>query len=192
MSAKVYCLVGLILYAALSVADWSLTWALIRGSDGAVSEGNPVAAWCLARYGWPGLALFKAGCTATFAGAVGLLVRRQPRAGARMVTLALLALTLVNSYSLGLLAQLRREARAFEVACTAAVAPPVPDIRSAGLENRLDTSRPGLVAASRGQRAGEEVALGGAPADLLPGRIPHLELRPRRGGRKSSGSSLAA
>src|SRR5581483_2787659 len=58
MSAKVYCLVGLVLCAALSVADWSLTWALIHGSNGEVYESNPVAAWCLKWYGWPGLALF--------------------------------------------------------------------------------------------------------------------------------------
>jgi hypothetical protein len=116
MSAKVYCLIGLVLCAALSVTDWSLTWALIHGSDGVVTEGNPVAAWCLERYGWPGLALFKAACTATFAGAVGLLIRRQPRTGARVVTVALLTLVLVNAYSLGLLAQFRHEAGTFEAA----------------------------------------------------------------------------
>jgi hypothetical protein len=116
MSAKVYCLVGLALCAALSVADWSLTWALICGSDGAVYESNPVAAWILAGYGWPGLALFKAVCTATFASAVVLLVYRQPRAGARVVTVGLLTLILVNAYSLGLLTQLHREAQTFRVA----------------------------------------------------------------------------
>jgi hypothetical protein len=116
MSAKIYCVVGLVLCAALSVADWSLTWALIRGSDGGIYESNPVAAWCLERYGWAGLALFKAACTATFAAAVVLLFRRQPRTAARVVTLGLLTLILVNSYSLGLLAQFRREARTYEAA----------------------------------------------------------------------------
>jgi hypothetical protein len=116
MSAKVYCLLGLILCAALSVADWSLTWLLISGSDGAVSEGNPVAAWFLTRFGWPGLALFKAGCTGTFAAAVAVLVRYRPRTGVQLVTAALIALTLVNSYSLGLLTQFHREIQVLEVA----------------------------------------------------------------------------
>jgi hypothetical protein len=116
MSAKVYCLIGLGLCAALSVADWSLTWALIHGSNGEVYESNPVAAWFLQWYGWTGLALFKAACTATFAVAVGLLVRYRPRTGARVVTLAVLTLVLVNAYSLGLLAQLHRETQTFRVA----------------------------------------------------------------------------
>jgi hypothetical protein len=124
MNARVYCAVGLVLCAALSVADWSLTWALIRGSDGAVSEGNPVAAWFLARYGWAGLAVYKAACTAIFAVAVGLLVRRQPRAGVRVVTLAVLTLALVNAYSLSLLAELHRDDRTFEVARVSAPAAP--------------------------------------------------------------------
>jgi hypothetical protein len=116
MSAKVYSLIGLVLVAALSVADWSLTWALIHNSNGEVYESNPVAAWFLEWYGWAGLALFKAACTTTFAGAVGLLVRFQPRTGARVVTLAVLTLVLVNAYSLGLLTQLYRETQTFRVA----------------------------------------------------------------------------
>ncbi len=116
MSAKVYCLVGLVLCAALSVADWSLTWALIHGSNGEVYESNPVAAWCLKWYGWPGLALFKTVCTGTFAGAVCLLIQRQPRAGVRVVTLAILTLVLVNAYSIGLLTQLHHATRSFRVA----------------------------------------------------------------------------
>jgi hypothetical protein len=124
MNAKVYCLVGLAVCAALSVADWTLTWALINDSDGQVSEGNPVAAWCLARYGWSGLALFKTACTATFAGAVVPLACRRPRTGARVVTLAILTLGLVNAYSLGLLTQLHRETQTFKEARVCADAVP--------------------------------------------------------------------
>src|SRR5262249_41553021 len=51
----------LLLFLLLSLTDLWLTWFLVQRSDGAVYEGNPVAAWWLSRYGLPGLALFKGG-----------------------------------------------------------------------------------------------------------------------------------
>jgi hypothetical protein len=49
----------LIFFLLLSLADWFLTWELIRRSDGEVYEGNPLAGLWLASYGWTGLAVFK-------------------------------------------------------------------------------------------------------------------------------------
>ena len=59
MGWRVYCWAGLALYAVLSVADLGLTAALLRANGGAY-ESNPVAAACLERHGWNGLAAYKA------------------------------------------------------------------------------------------------------------------------------------
>jgi hypothetical protein len=114
MTAKKYCLVGLALCGLLSVADLSLTRVLIKATDGAIYEGNPMAALWLQRFGWYGLAFYKAATLVPFVASVALLARYRPRTGAWVVTLACLALTLVTSYSCGLLAQLHREAAAIE------------------------------------------------------------------------------
>src|SRR5262245_42806460 len=42
----------LLLFALLSVADLTLTWALIQYGRGQFYEGNPVAAWFLRSGGW--------------------------------------------------------------------------------------------------------------------------------------------
>ena len=127
MNARTYCLAGLVLCGILSVTDLALTRALIQGSAGAVYEGNPLAALWLARFGWWGLVLFKAVSLIPFAGAVFVLARLRPRAGAWVVTLAFLALTLVNSYSLGLMSLLHREIDACEAVIEVPTTPrPVP------------------------------------------------------------------
>jgi hypothetical protein len=109
MSAKTYCLVGLVLCAVLSVIDLVETWILISASGGAVVEGNPIAALWLAHYGWGGLTLFKAGSVIIFTGSVAGLIRYRPRVGAWVVTFATVTLLLVTSYSLQLLTELHLE-----------------------------------------------------------------------------------
>jgi len=103
-----YSWVGLTLFAILSAADLLLTSALLRANVGAY-ESNPVAAACLEQYGWGGLALYKIGAVVAFAGAVALLIRRRPKVGAAMVTLACLILLSVTSYSHRLLMDSHRE-----------------------------------------------------------------------------------
>src|SRR5438105_1085430 len=50
---------GLFLFMLLSMADLSLTWFLLTGSNGKIYESNPIAAAWLATYGWAGLVLYK-------------------------------------------------------------------------------------------------------------------------------------
>jgi hypothetical protein len=104
MSLKRCCWAGLGLYAGLSVADWLLTFALLNTNPQAF-ESNPLAAACLERHGWGGLAVFKAVGVLVFAAAVVLLVRRRPPVAAGVVALGCAVLLAVTGYSHQLLAQ---------------------------------------------------------------------------------------
>ena len=108
MSLRRYCWIGLCLYAALSVADWTLTYTLLETHPGA-SESNPVAAAFLEKHGWSGLAVFKALVVAVFAGAVVLILNRRPNVAAVVTTLGCAALVWVTTYSQGLLTEYRSE-----------------------------------------------------------------------------------
>lgn len=94
----------LIVFAALSVTDFVQTYALIRHTNGTVYEANPVAAVWLDRFGWAGLAMFKAGTVAILMGAVALMARRSGRAAARVAALGCAALLFVSLHSRQLLA----------------------------------------------------------------------------------------
>jgi hypothetical protein len=99
--------VGSGLFAALSVADFVQTYALIEG--GPAHEANPVAAEWLARHGWAGLAVFKALMCLCVLGIVGLLaVRKSPAAG-RVLALGCAVLFGVAVYSRGLIVGERAE-----------------------------------------------------------------------------------
>jgi hypothetical protein len=87
------------LFALLSGLDFLLTWYLLGRPDGAAYESNPLAAWLLARGGWPGLAAFKA-ATVLLVGGLGLLIyRHRPRAGHRVLAFGCAALAAVVLYS---------------------------------------------------------------------------------------------
>ncbi len=89
----------LLLFALLSLSDFGLTCYLLRASGGAVYESNPVAAWCLGRFGWLGLATFKAATMALGAGLGVLVFLRRPRTGDRVLTFGCAALAAVVLYS---------------------------------------------------------------------------------------------
>jgi hypothetical protein len=108
MRVKCFFWAGLGLYTLLSVADWMLTFALLRIHPGAV-ESNPLAAACLDLHGWRGLALYKLGGVLVFAGAAVLILRRRPAIAAGVVSLGCGALLWVTVYSHGLLCQAHRE-----------------------------------------------------------------------------------
>ncbi len=109
MWAKLIVWSGLGLYALLSVVDWMLTFALLRINNLAV-ESNPLAAAWLDRYGWRGLALFKAVGVGVFAVTVLLLLRRRPAVAAGVVTLGCAVLLMVTTYSHRLICESHREA----------------------------------------------------------------------------------
>jgi hypothetical protein len=92
----------LVLFALLSVADLSLTWWLLTLPGGQVYEGNPVASWLLARFGWLGLAGFKAAVVALVAGLAVVISWRRPRAGGLVLGFACAALTVVLLHSVSL------------------------------------------------------------------------------------------
>src|SRR5215471_14829004 len=71
----------LLLFALLSLADLSLTWWLLTLPDSPIHEGNPVAEWCLAQFGWIGLAGFKTAVVVLVAGLAVVISRRRPWAG---------------------------------------------------------------------------------------------------------------
>jgi hypothetical protein len=109
MRVKHYFWVGLGLYALLSVADFKLTHTLLTADEGAY-ESNPVAGVWLERYGWAGLAAFKAASVVVFAGALVVVARRRPRVAAGVVTLGCAVLVSVTAYSHGLIRASRAEA----------------------------------------------------------------------------------
>lgn len=90
------------LFAFLSLADLGLTWYLLRHSDGAVYEGNPVARRFLLAYGWAGLAVFKAALVLLTAGICLAIARRRPRAAGHVLTFACATLAGVVLYSCSL------------------------------------------------------------------------------------------
>lgn len=105
MKTKRTCYAGLALFAILSVTDFVQTYVLVRGTGGWVYESNPVANEWLSRYGWSGLAVFKAGAVLVVAGAVGLLAVRRPGAGVAVVAAACTALLWVTLYSREMMAR---------------------------------------------------------------------------------------
>ncbi|MFO0849341.1 MAG: hypothetical protein U0871_12425 [Gemmataceae bacterium] len=95
---------GLAVFAALSATDFMQTFALVETTGGRVVEGNPVAAEWLDRYGWAGLAAFKAASVLVVCGVIFLLARHRPPAGALVTAVGCLALISVTTYSHNLLA----------------------------------------------------------------------------------------
>jgi uncharacterized membrane protein len=106
MSWQRLILAGLIGFTALSVTDFLQTFALVEASDGRIVEGNPVAAEWLDRWGWTGLAVFKAGAVAVVLGVIYVLARHRPPAGAMVAAIGCLALAVVTTRSDHLLANL--------------------------------------------------------------------------------------
>lgn len=104
MIGKRLWLAGVVAFALLSLTDFVQTYALISRGEGTVYEANPVAGAWLERHGWSGLAAFKLGAVAVFAGAAVLLAIRRPRAGAGVLALGCLALLTVTLYSSRLIA----------------------------------------------------------------------------------------
>lgn len=102
-------------FAALSVADFVQTYALIEG--GPAHEANPVAAHWLERHGWTGLALFKGLVCLCVFGTVALLARRGSPAAGRLLATGCAVLFGVAIYSRALLT-----AEAAEIAFQEAVA----------------------------------------------------------------------
>lgn len=86
-------------FALLSVADLTMTWALIRDGLGSVYESNPVAAWCLHGYGWAGMAVFKALMVLTSGGLSEVISRYRPRTGGRVLVLGCIITASVVLYS---------------------------------------------------------------------------------------------
>jgi hypothetical protein len=100
---------GLGFYALLSAADWLLTYALLHSHPWAM-EANPLAAACLERYGWNGLAFYKAGGVLLFVAAVFLLGRRRPALATVLVAAGCAVLLVVTTYTHGLLREAHRDA----------------------------------------------------------------------------------
>jgi hypothetical protein len=140
----------LVLFAMLSCADFALTWQLLH--DGA-GEGNPLAAWSLARGGWLGLAAFKAAAVLTAVGLSVFLFRLRPLVGHRVLAFGCVALLAVVLYSGYLAAGVHG----------VAAGPGAPEMASL----RSETDR--LIAATQRARAYREV-LDEVLADLRAGR----------------------
>jgi hypothetical protein len=89
---------GMGLYVLLSITDWMLTFALLRLEPGAW-ESNPVAAACLDRYGWDGLAIYKASATLVFLTAVSLIAWRRPKVAGGVIAVSCGLLLAVTTYT---------------------------------------------------------------------------------------------
>lgn len=101
MTTRALFAAGLLTYAALAVADFGLTRTVVQ--TGAGYESNPVAAVWLERYGWPGLAWYKALTAAVFAAAAVLIARRRARTGLLVLAFGCVASAWVVVHSAGLL-----------------------------------------------------------------------------------------
>lgn len=112
-----------LLFCVLSGLDLFLTWRLLGQGPSRVYESNPLAAWCLGRFGWTGLAAYKLAAVLMVLGATAVLCRRRPRAGARVLTFGcsvLSAVVLYSSFLVGSAHGLVGSARAATVAGTPA------------------------------------------------------------------------
>lgn len=89
-------------FALLSVADLTLTWLLLRLPDSAAYEANPVANWWLIRFGWAGLAAFKAVTVLVVFAAVAAVFRSRPRAAAGLLWFGCAVVATVVLYSASL------------------------------------------------------------------------------------------
>jgi hypothetical protein len=87
-----------LLFALLSGADLLLTWWLLDHSAG-VFESNPLACWWLARYGWLGLAAFKASVATLVLVLAVVVCRHRPRVAGRLLQFGCGTLVLVVLYS---------------------------------------------------------------------------------------------
>src|SRR6516165_6149856 len=88
-----------LMFLLLSLADLTLTWALIRAGLGQIYESNPVAAWCLRWQGWAGLAIFKAVMVLMSIALVAAISWRRPRTGGRVLALGCVVTAAVVLYS---------------------------------------------------------------------------------------------
>ena len=86
-------------FVLLSLADLTLTWALIGDGLGSVYESNPVAAWCLQGYGWAGMAVFKAVMVLASGGLSEVISRYRPHTGGRILVLGSIITASVVLYS---------------------------------------------------------------------------------------------
>jgi len=90
---------GLMLYTALHFLDLGLTARLLGSSGGQVVEGNPVAVWFLAGFGWPGLLGLKLGTLLLSVGLLAFIARHKPRVADRVLALGCCVLLGVVLYS---------------------------------------------------------------------------------------------
>jgi hypothetical protein len=86
-------------FVLLSLADLTMTWALIRDGLGSIYESNPVAAWCLHGFGWTGMAAFKALMVLASGGLSEVISRYRPRTGGRVLVLGCILTASVVLYS---------------------------------------------------------------------------------------------
>jgi hypothetical protein len=91
-----------LLFALLSLADLVLTCWLLDGPGG-VYEANPVARWWLDRFGWAGLAGFKAAAVGLVIALALLIARSRPRAAGMVLGLGCAITAAVVLYSASLL-----------------------------------------------------------------------------------------
>lgn len=91
-----------VLFAALSVADFALTWWLIERSEARAYEANPIAGWWLAQFGWIGLACFKLAVVCLILGLASLISRFRPLTAGRVLRLGCACLAAVVLYSVAL------------------------------------------------------------------------------------------
>ncbi len=91
-----------LVFVLLSLSDLALTWWLLEYSGRVVCEANPVADWWLSRYGWLGLAGFKATMVLLVIVLAAIIARRRPHAAGRILGFACAALVLVVLHSVAL------------------------------------------------------------------------------------------
>lgn len=87
------------LFVLLSLADLALTFLLLEQKAGGAYEWNPLAAWWLARWGWAGLAGFKAAIVLLVLVLTGIVSRHRPRIADRILIFGCATLLVVIIHS---------------------------------------------------------------------------------------------
>ena len=91
-----------LLFVLLSLGDLLLTWWLLEHSGRVVCEANPIADWWLERFGWLGLAGFKASMVLFVIVLTSVISRHRPHAARRILGFGCTILALVALHGFAL------------------------------------------------------------------------------------------
>jgi hypothetical protein len=92
-------LMGMMMFASLSIADLLLTRVLLENSNFMIYEANPVADWILQNHGWSGLTAFKLTAVMMVSAIIFYIGYFRPATAKRLLAFACVLMSGVVIYS---------------------------------------------------------------------------------------------